>query len=68
MIEGFQDAVGDAIALSVSTPKHLRKIGLLPEEPDDTQSEINNLFRKVQFINKLLFMVIIVETYWYIVI
>lgn len=48
IITGFHEAVGDTISLSVSTPKHLRKIGLLPEEPDDAQSEINHLYGKVQ--------------------
>ena len=32
---GFHEAVGDTIALSVSTPAHLRKIGLLAEGEDN---------------------------------
>ena len=28
---GFHEAIGDTIALSVSTPAHLQKLGLLPE-------------------------------------
>jgi peptidyl-dipeptidase A len=28
-ISGFHEAVGDVMALSVSTPGHLKKIGLL---------------------------------------
>ncbi|KAG9343794.1 hypothetical protein JZ751_013175 [Albula glossodonta] len=32
---GFHEAVGDVLALSVSTPKHLREIGLLDDLPDD---------------------------------
>ncbi|XP_039290587.1 angiotensin-converting enzyme-like isoform X2 [Nilaparvata lugens] len=42
---GFHEAVGDTIALSVSTPKHMRKIGLLdPQSEDDPQADINFLF------------------------
>ena len=42
---GFHEAVGDTIALSVSTPKHLRKIDLLPaDSKDDPETEINYLF------------------------
>lgn len=44
---GFHEAVGDTIALSVSSPKHLRKIKLLGDIPDDAQLEINNLYIKV---------------------
>ncbi len=32
---GFHEAIGDTIALSVGTPKHLKKIGLIK---DDTTS------------------------------
>ena len=32
---GFHEAIGDVIALSVSTPKHLRKINLLQSTSDD---------------------------------
>lgn len=32
------------MALSVSTPKHLKKIGLLGETDDDAEAEINQLF------------------------
>lgn len=42
---GFHEAVGDVMALSVSTTKHLKKIGLLDsEEPDSEESDLNNLF------------------------
>lgn len=45
MLLGFHDAVGDTIALSVSTPKHLRKVGLLPaDSKDDPESQLNYLF------------------------
>lgn len=32
---GFHEAVGDVISLSVETPKHLNKIGLLPNYVED---------------------------------
>ena len=32
---GFHEAVGDVISLSVTTPDHLRKIGLLKSTEDD---------------------------------
>lgn len=41
---GFHEAVGDVMALSVSTPKHLRKIGLLNNTDDDAELDINQLF------------------------
>jgi hypothetical protein len=43
---GFHEAVGDTIALSVITPKHLRKIGLLDKTVpiDDHETSINFLF------------------------
>ncbi|XP_076067061.1 angiotensin-converting enzyme-like isoform X1 [Oratosquilla oratoria] len=40
---GFHEAVGDVLALSVATPKHLHKIGLLKEVFDDPQADINFL-------------------------
>nr|XP_053649845.1 angiotensin-converting enzyme-like [Cherax quadricarinatus] len=40
---GFHEAVGDVLALSVSTPKHLLKIGLLNEVQDDPEADINFL-------------------------
>uniref|UniRef100_A0A1B6E7P2 Angiotensin-converting enzyme n=1 Tax=Clastoptera arizonana TaxID=38151 RepID=A0A1B6E7P2_9HEMI len=42
---GFQEAVGELISLSVMSLKHLRKIGLLQDQPDDPNVTINNLFR-----------------------
>jgi peptidyl-dipeptidase A len=32
---GFHEAVGDVMALSVATPKHLQKIGLLDKVIND---------------------------------
>lgn len=40
---GFHDAVGATIALSVSTTKHLRKIGLLTNFTDNKESNLNAL-------------------------
>lgn len=40
----FHEAVGDAIAMSVSTPKHLEKIGLLKDYEDSEHDNINALF------------------------
>lgn len=44
---GFHEAVGDVISLSVSTPKHLRVMGLLEDGPDDLESNINQLYKMV---------------------
>ncbi|KAL1137895.1 hypothetical protein AAG570_009590, partial [Ranatra chinensis] len=41
---GFHEAVGDVIALSVSTPNHLKKIGLLDEVEENKEAVINQLF------------------------
>ncbi|CAN7938175.1 unnamed protein product [Ixodes hexagonus] len=41
---GFHEAIGDTMALSVSTPKHLKAIGLLKEDPEDAETEINYLY------------------------
>ncbi|PVD23094.1 hypothetical protein C0Q70_16356 [Pomacea canaliculata] len=40
---GFHEAVGDVISLSVETPKHLNKIGLLPNYVEDNETDINFL-------------------------
>ncbi|XP_067685542.1 uncharacterized protein [Haliotis asinina] len=42
---GFHEAIGDTMALSVSTPKHLRKIGLLKNLVDDNETDINFLMK-----------------------
>lgn len=43
---GFQDALGDFISLSVTTPKHLMKIGLLEDDyVFDNASQINYLMQ-----------------------
>ncbi|KAL1430138.1 hypothetical protein MTO96_002397 [Rhipicephalus appendiculatus] len=42
---GFHEAVGDTIALSFTTPKHLNAIGLLEEDTEDDERHINQLYR-----------------------
>jgi hypothetical protein len=42
---GFHEAVGDTIALSVSTPQHLGKIGLLENYTDTAENDINALMQ-----------------------
>lgn len=44
---GFHEAVGDVLSLSVSTPKHLKKIGLLTAVEDDEENKINQLYKDV---------------------
>ncbi|XP_063989219.1 angiotensin-converting enzyme [Diachasmimorpha longicaudata] len=41
---GFHEAVGEAIALSVGTPKHLQTLGLAVKYIDDPEPDINYLF------------------------
>uniref|UniRef100_A0A1L8DR16 Angiotensin-converting enzyme n=1 Tax=Nyssomyia neivai TaxID=330878 RepID=A0A1L8DR16_9DIPT len=40
---GFHEAVGDVLSLSVSSPKHLEKVGLLKDFKFDEESQINQL-------------------------
>ena len=40
---GFHEAIGDVLALSVSTPKHQQSIGLLDKVENNHESEINFL-------------------------
>ncbi|NXE25143.1 ACE enzyme, partial [Ardeotis kori] len=42
---GFHEAIGDVMSLSVSTPSHLKKIGLLSSATEDTESNINYLLK-----------------------
>nr|CAD7567616.1 unnamed protein product [Timema californicum] len=58
---GFHEAVGDVMSLSVSTPKHLRKVGLLDASSvDDYEATINYLYlqglQKVAFLPSALLM------------
>ncbi|XP_021941995.1 angiotensin-converting enzyme-like [Zootermopsis nevadensis] len=54
---GFHEAVGDVMSLSVSTPKHLREIGLLEGDEStgkDYEATINYLF--LQGLQKIVFL------------
>ncbi|KAF8795130.1 Angiotensin-converting enzyme-like protein [Argiope bruennichi] len=42
---GFHEAIGDVIALSVATPKHLKEVDLLEEVSEDEESDINTLMQ-----------------------
>ncbi|XP_050767782.1 angiotensin-converting enzyme [Gymnogyps californianus] len=42
---GFHEAIGDVMSLSVSTPSHLQKIGLLSSVTEDAESNINYLLK-----------------------
>lgn len=42
---GFHEAIGDVMSLSVSTPGHLHKIGLLDSVTNDNESDINYLLK-----------------------
>ncbi|MCL4156429.1 UNVERIFIED_CONTAM: hypothetical protein GTU68_013958 [Idotea baltica] len=42
---GFHEAVGDVLSLSVMTPKHLAKVGLLQTLETDDEADINFLMR-----------------------
>lgn len=41
---GFHEAVGDVLSLSVSSPKHLEKVGLLKDFVYDSETKINQLY------------------------
>uniref|UniRef100_A0A671F1S6 Angiotensin-converting enzyme n=1 Tax=Rhinolophus ferrumequinum TaxID=59479 RepID=A0A671F1S6_RHIFE len=51
---GFHEAIGDVLALSVSTPKHLHSINLLSSDGDSYEQDINFLMKialdKIAFI------------------
>lgn len=51
---GFHEAVGDTIALSVSSPKHLRRVELSTGDAEDEQTEINQLYK--MGIDKIVFL------------
>lgn len=45
--EGFHEAVGEVMSLSVATPKHLKTMGLLPPDfTEDSETEINFLLKQ----------------------
>jgi peptidyl-dipeptidase A len=52
---GFHEAIGDTMALSVATPKHLNKIGLLPGyTSNNPKQDINFLYK--QALEKIAFL------------
>ncbi|XP_062136108.1 angiotensin-converting enzyme-related protein [Drosophila sulfurigaster albostrigata] len=51
---GFHEAVGDVIALSVMSAKHLKSIGLITNGRWDEKSRINELFK--QALSKIVFL------------
>lgn len=53
---GFHEAVGDTLALSVQTPKHLKEIGLLDSSTviDDYETSIN--FQFSMALSKIVFL------------
>ncbi|CAG0905595.1 unnamed protein product, partial [Darwinula stevensoni] len=53
---GFHEAVGDVIAQSVVTPKHMVKIGLLPESAQKEDSEVDLNFLMSQALSKVAFL------------
>lgn len=52
--KGFHEAIGDAIGLSVGTPKHLQALGLLQSSVDDSAVDINYLYQMA--LDKLAFL------------
>ncbi|XP_037013451.2 angiotensin-converting enzyme 2 [Artibeus jamaicensis] len=45
--EGFHEAVGEIMSLSVATPKHLKVLGLLPSDfHEDNETDINFLLKQ----------------------
>jgi hypothetical protein len=50
---GFHEAIGDTIALSASTPKHLQQINLLHNYTEDDEQTINYLMRQVNKYNSI---------------
>ncbi|CAG9795376.1 unnamed protein product [Diatraea saccharalis] len=51
---GFHEAIGEAVALSVASPRHLQTLGLVQRSVDDTAHDINYLF--TQAMDKLAFL------------
>ncbi|KAG6454450.1 hypothetical protein O3G_MSEX008722 [Manduca sexta] len=51
---GFHEAIGETIALSVASPRHLQTLGLVQRSVDDTAHDINYLF--TQAMDKLAFL------------
>ncbi len=56
-ILGFHEAIGDLLALSVATPQHLQKLGLLNNSLTDGQlEEMNIKFQLQMALDKLAFL------------
>src|SRR5699024_2804376 len=54
---GFHEAIGDLIALSVSTPEHLSKVGLLDKITDaDVAAKINLTYQLKMALQKIVFL------------
>lgn len=54
---GFHEAIGDLIALSVSSPEHLSKVGLLQREEDELkQSKVNLNYQLKMALEKIVFL------------
>ncbi|CAH2267102.1 jg8363 [Pararge aegeria aegeria] len=51
---GFHEAIGETIALSVSSPRHLQTLGLIQKSVDDTAHDINYLY--TQAMDKVAFL------------
>ena len=45
MVLGFHEAIGDVMALSVATPKHLSEIGLLNDYTASIETDLNFLMK-----------------------
>ncbi|XP_069183184.1 angiotensin-converting enzyme-like [Procambarus clarkii] len=43
--DGFHEAIGELMSMSMSTRKHLAKVGLLEDVPENTETSINFLLR-----------------------
>ncbi|XP_065070816.1 angiotensin-converting enzyme-like isoform X2 [Rhopilema esculentum] len=44
--QGFQESIGDTVALSITTPKYLHDLGLIPQHHDDQEESINYLMKQ----------------------
>lgn len=44
LFAGFHEAVGEAVALSIASPRHLQDLGLIQSSVDDVPHNINSLF------------------------
>lgn len=43
-VTAFHEAIGEAIGLSVGTPRHLQSLGLVPTSVEDFEVDINFLY------------------------